>query len=112
MDIWNLAVDLSLEIYRITKNFPREEVFGLTSQIRRACISIPSNIAEGSGRSTNNDFKNFLHISLGSLRETECQLTIAEKLNYTNNINLNEIKDKIDILGGKISKFISLISDV
>jgi four helix bundle protein len=68
------------EIYRLTCGFPKEEVYGLTSQIRRAAVSIPSNIAEGAARDSPNDFVRFLHISLGSAAELETQLIIAERL--------------------------------
>jgi four helix bundle protein len=82
---WQRAVDLALEVYRITKTFPREEIYGLTSQLRRAAVSIPSNIAEGQGRRTSRDFLHFLAIARGSLAEIETQLFIAARLGYVGN---------------------------
>ncbi|MFA5543767.1 MAG: four helix bundle protein [Bacilli bacterium] len=69
LDIWKLSVELMHEIYTITKRFPQEEMYGLTNQIRRAIISVSSNIAEGSGRRSNKDFKHFLYMSLAVLRK-------------------------------------------
>lgn len=67
LDVWKLSVELVLDIYKITKNFPKEEIYGLTSQIRRSAISIPSNIAEGAGRNSKKEYVHFLYNSLGSL---------------------------------------------
>jgi four helix bundle protein len=80
--VWQKAMDLVEEIYTISRNFPREEVYGLTSQPRRAAVSIPSNIAEGQGRPTTADFVRHLSISYGSLREVETQILIAARLQY------------------------------
>jgi len=79
---WQKAIDLVLHIYEITKSFPREEMYGLTSQMRRAAVSIASNIAEGKGRSTDRDFVFFLHHSRGSVLELETQLIISAKLGF------------------------------
>ena len=78
---WQKAVDLVTEVYRITKNFPKEEVYGLTSQLRRAAVSVPSNIAEGQSRGSR-EFAHFLSIALGSLSELETQMIIARRLGY------------------------------
>jgi four helix bundle protein len=75
-------VDLVEMVYKATGQFPKEELYGLTNQLRRAMISNPSNIAEGQGRNSTNDFKRFLVISHGSLREFETQILIAERLHY------------------------------
>jgi four helix bundle protein len=80
--VWKAAVGVVKEIYQITQKFPQVEAYGLTSQIRRAAISIPSNIAEGQGRNSSKEFKQFLSISLGSLAELETQLIIAKEINY------------------------------
>jgi four helix bundle protein len=80
--VWQKAVSFVESIYRATENFPQKEIYGLTSQIRRAAISIPSNIAEGQGRNTTRDFLHFLSIAQGSLMEVETQITIAERLGY------------------------------
>src|SRR4051794_5130461 len=79
---WQKAMDLVAEVYRASRGFPSEELYGLTNQVRRASVSIPSNIAEGEGRGTNAEFVRFLRIAYGSLREVETQLLIAERLGY------------------------------
>jgi four helix bundle protein len=81
---WKQAVDLVVEVYRSTQNFPRAELYGLTNQIRRCAVSVPSNIAEGKGRSTDREFALFLTHARGSLLELETQLLIANKLGYMN----------------------------
>jgi four helix bundle protein len=80
---WQKAMDLVESVYRVSQQFPREEVYSLTAQVRRAAISIPSNIAEGQGRNTTRDFLHFLSIARGSIKEVETQLLIAERLQYT-----------------------------
>ena len=80
--VWQKAMDLVEEVYKASKAFPREEIYGLTSQIRKAAVSIPSNIAEGQGRSTTPDFLRHLAIAYGSLREVETQTMIADRLRY------------------------------
>jgi four helix bundle protein len=79
---WQKAMDLVESVYCATRLFPREEIYSLTAQIRRAAISIPSNIAEGQGRSTTRDFLHFLSIAQGSVKEVETQILIAERLIY------------------------------
>jgi four helix bundle protein len=80
--IWKKSFTLTSSVYKITQNFPKEELFGLTSQIRRSALSIPSNIAEGKGHDSDLDFARFLNIAKGLANELECQLLIAENLNY------------------------------
>src|SRR5579864_8854135 len=80
--VWQKAMDLVTVVYRITAQFPREEMYGLTSQLRRAAVSIPSNIAEGQGRHGVPEFRHFLRQSCGSLMELETQVLIAERLGY------------------------------
>ncbi len=82
LEIWQKSIDLIKDMYDMTANFPNEEMFGLTSQIRRAAISIPSNIAEGAARQSRKENIRFLYVALGSLSELETQLIIADKLNY------------------------------
>ena len=89
--VWQKAMSLVTDIYRETKLFPRDEVYGLTAQIRRASVSIPSNIAEGQGRRTTADFVKHLSIAYGSLREVETQALIARRLNYVAEIALNKV---------------------
>ncbi len=80
LKVWEKAIHLTIEIYKITENFPKEEIYGLTSQMRRSAVSIPSNIAEGRNRGTRKDFCNFLRIALGSCAELSTQIEIAKKL--------------------------------
>ena len=80
--IWKKSMDLVEEIYQISSFFPKEEMYGLSSQIRRAIVSVPSNIAEGAGREGKKEFKKFLYIALGSISEVETQILIAKRLNY------------------------------
>ena len=80
--VWQKAMILVEAVYRATNDFPKTEIYGLTSQIRRAAVSIPSNIAEGQGRSTTRDFLHFLSVAQGSLMEVETQITIAKRLGY------------------------------
>jgi four helix bundle protein len=80
--VWAKAMDLVEEVYRLTSGFPNQERFGLTQQLRRAAVAIPSNIAEGHGRQSDGDFLRFLRIAQGSLREAETQVLIAGRLDY------------------------------
>lgn len=89
--IWQKSMSLITKIYISTNNFPKEEAFGLTSQIRRSSISIPSNIAEGFGRESNRDFLRFLNISIGSLFEMQTQLEIAKNISYLNEDEFNNL---------------------
>jgi four helix bundle protein len=84
LKVWQLAMDIVMDVYRLTESFPSEEQFGLTSQMRRCAISIPSNISEGAARNTHKEFINFLHIAQGSLSELDTQLEIALRLKFTN----------------------------
>ena len=88
--VWQKSMTMVTDIYRATGAFPREELFGLTSQMRRCAVSIPSNIAEGYGRQATGDYIRFLQIALGSLYELQTQVEIANNLNYFNN------KDPLD----------------
>lgn len=82
LDVWRKAMDLVTEVYTLTQAFPREEMYGLTSQVRRAVVSIPANIAEGWGRKSRKEYIQFLRIARGSLLELETLLMIAVNLNY------------------------------
>jgi four helix bundle protein len=96
LKVWQKSYRLCLDLYRITKKFPKEERYGLTSQIRRAAVSIPSNIAEGYGRKTTADYLRFLYIAYGSTCELETQLLLSGDLNYANQENLKGLKDGIE----------------
>ena len=82
--VWQKSMDLAEDVYRVTSEFPREEMYRLTSQVIRAVISVPANIAEGHARGTRRDYANFLAIAKGSLMETETFLMLAERLGYNN----------------------------
>jgi four helix bundle protein len=97
-------MDLVIQIYKLAENFPKHEVYGLTSQIRRASISISSNIAEGAGRKGENEFTRFLYIALGSLSEVETQLEISQRLDYINNIE--EINKRIYFIRNMLANLI------
>jgi four helix bundle protein len=99
LDVWKKAVEFVVTIYRDTKNFPTEEKYGLTSQIRRAAVSIPANIAEGSARQSTKEFLNFLSIAQGSSSELETELLIAQKLNYISLENYVELKNEAESIG-------------
>ncbi len=88
--VWQKSVQLSLIIYNLTADFPAREIYALSSQMRRAVVSIPSNIAEGKSRGTRKDFAHFLHMSYGSSAELETQLLIAKQLNFCVNEKFNE----------------------
>ena len=105
LDIWQKSIDLTVKIYDLTKKFPREEMFGLTSQIKRCAVSIPSNIAEGSGRNTANDFNHFLGIATGSSYELETQLIVAEKLGFADEEEIKSLINEININQKQIYNF-------
>ncbi len=96
-------MELVKRIYRITSSFPKQEAFGLTSQIRRSAVSIPSNIAEGAARQTNKELVNFLHVSQGSLSELDTQLDIAYELKYIS----GEDQQDLDNMMVRIDKMLS-----
>ena len=91
IDIWKRSFKLSIEIYKATSSFPSHEKFGLGSQIRRAAISIPTNIAEGAGRISRKDFAHFLQIAMGSTSEVDCELLIARELEFIDNNVFTEL---------------------
>ena len=99
LQIWQEAVDLVELVYRASAAFPADERFGLTSQLRRSSVSIPSNIAEGHARPTTRDYLRFLGISLGSLAEMETQLLIAHRLGYIDDASLDRVCQASDRIG-------------
>ena len=98
LDVWKLSIELVKEVYQITHKFPPSEIYGLTNQIRRAAISIPSNIAEGQGRNSPKEFRQFLAVSLGSLAELETQLIIAGEIGYVISNELDHLLFRIDTI--------------
>lgn len=96
LEVWKEAIDLTIVVYKITDNFPDEEKYGIISQIRRAVVAVPSNIAEGTARMSDKDTMRFLNIAIGSLAELDTQMIIAEKLNYYQ--DYEKLKLRIDKL--------------
>ncbi|MDA6068469.1 four helix bundle protein [Flavobacterium sp. AC] len=109
--IWQKSMALITKIYLITNKFPKEEIFGLTSQIKRCSISIPSNIAEGSGRESNKDFLRFLNISIGSLFEMQTQLEIAKNITYLNEEEFNNLYEDSREVERMLVSFIKKLKD-
>lgn len=103
--VWKKSVALSLSIYRLTEKFPQRELYGLASQMRRAAVSIPSNIAEGKSRRTRADFAHFLHMALGSASELETQLLIARELEFYSELQYKEINSLLS----EVSKMLRAI---
>lgn len=103
LDVWKKSVDLAVKIYRLTKDFPKEERFGLINQMNRSVVSVASNIAEGAGRNSKGEFKQFLGIAIGSLYELETQLIIAKEIEYASTVDLDSISQDID----EISKMLA-----
>ena len=107
--IWQKSMDLVMEIYSLTKTFPREEIYGLSSQMRRAAVSIPSNIAEGHGRNSTKEYIKFLYIARGSICELQTQLILCQRMGYIDNNashfidTTNEISKMLNSLVNKLS---------
>lgn len=106
LEIYKESYVLALDVYKITKNFPKDELYALTSQIRRAATSITLNIVEGYGRLSKDDFKRFLKISLSSTNETKTLLKFSKDLNYINEQEYSNIKNRYEILSKKIYSII------
>jgi len=104
-EVWQISHQLTLKIYTSTKSFPKEEIFGLTSQIRRSFASIGYNISEGSGRNSDKEFANFINIALGSSNEAENQLILAKDLGYINEMDYQKLLEELTILK---KKFVTL----
>jgi four helix bundle protein len=103
--VWQRAMELTVSIYRLTKDFPREELYGLTGQIRRSAVSVPSNIAEGQGRLNTGEFRQFLGIARGSTCELQTQLEIARALHFGD----LKLIDKAESLATEVGKMIFAI---
>lgn len=98
LKLWNKSIDLAVDIYKLSAQFPNDERFGLVSQVRRAAVSIPSNVSEGAGRNTDGEFLNFLGIANGSSYELQTQITIAHRLDFIDSTHYEAYFDKIDEL--------------
>jgi four helix bundle protein len=110
LKVWNMGMDLAVELYGMTATFPPEERFGLTSQVRRAAVSVPSNIAEGHARGFTGDYVRFLRIGKGSLAEMETQTILAERLGYISSDRVIPFLEKTSELGRMMSGLIAKLS--
>lgn len=99
LDVWKKAIDFVVEVYKVTETFPKEEKFGLTSQIRRAAVSVPANLAEGAARTSPKEFAYFLSNAQGSTSEVETELLIAQRLGYLSEKRFLELRSTIDDIG-------------
>jgi four helix bundle protein len=106
LDVWQESVSLATHIYEVTEKFPKTEIYGLTSQMRRAVVSISSNIAEGAARASSKEFAQFLNISGGSLSELDTQLEIAHNLRFITSEQKKEIDVKMESISGKLAGLI------
>lgn len=104
---WQKSMDFVEDVYRATKKFPKEEQYGLTSQLRRSCVSVPSNIAEGQGRRSDGEFHHRLSIAHGSLREAETQAMIACRLGYLERVEMERLLDQ----AGEVGRLITGLSN-
>jgi four helix bundle protein len=110
LKIWQKGIEIVKDVYVLTKKFPQDELYGLTSQIRRSAVSIPSNIAEGFKRVHNKEYKQFLHIALGSAAELETQLIIAKEIGLISENELSGFSEKLDHLTKMISSLLNKIN--
>lgn len=104
LKVWQKAIDLVTETYLVTKSFPKDEIFGLVSQIRRCVVSIPSNIAEGCGRKSKKDFANFLGVALGSSFEFETQIIISKNIGYLSDEQFLHLESEIQHIQNMVIK--------
>ena len=109
LNVWKKAFEFTKDIYKITENFPKSEIYGITSQLRRASVSISSNIAEGCGKLSERDFLNFLVISFGSSKEVENLLLLCKELNYINITDFNSLNQQLTETSKMLNAFISNI---
>ena len=109
LEVWKLSRKFCADIYHVTSSFPDSEKFGLTNQLRRASVSVPSNIAEGSSRSSNKDFSRFLEIAIGSAYEIETQLLISSDLGFLNDRDMDILVAKLESIVKMTSRFRSTL---
>ncbi|CAM3324156.1 four helix bundle protein [Empedobacter stercoris] len=106
LEVWQKAIAFVTDVYNQTGNFPKEEIYGLVSQLRRSAVSVPSNIAEGAARQSNKEYIQFLYVALGSLMELDTQLSIANNLNFLSDESLNDLQSKTDEIGKMLNGLI------
>lgn len=110
LDIWKNSIDFGVSVYKLTKSFPKDELYSLTNQLRRAAVSISSNIAEGSGGDSVKDFQRFLDIAAKSTLETISQIQFAIKLEYTTSLEVTKLLESATILTKRIYAFRNSLS--
>jgi four helix bundle protein len=110
LDVWKDSITFVLSVYKTTSPFPREEMYGLTNQLRRAAVSVPANISEGAARNSLKDYIRFLHISFGSLSEAETLLIISKSLGYISISDFEDLQGKINKISSQISGLIKSLS--
>jgi four helix bundle protein len=110
LDVWKKSIEFLSIIYKKTSSFPKEEIYGLTSQIRRAAVSIPSNIAEGAARRNKTEFRQFLYIALGSAAELDTQLIISDNLNFISNETQLELTEELTIISKMLQGLIKSLN--
>jgi len=106
LNIWKAGIELVKDIYRLTEKFPKQEIYGIVSQMRRSAISILSNVAEGFKRYHNKEYRQFLYVTLGSCAELETQVTIAKELNYIQQDKKTMLLEKLDHIGRMITNLL------
>lgn len=109
LQVWERSHKLTLEVYRLTKYFPKEELFGLVSQMRRCAVSIPANIAEGCGKNSEKDLLRFLQISLGSLMELDYYIILAKDLEYISNDKSSQMSEELTQLRKMLITFMKKV---
>jgi len=112
LDVWKDGISFVTKVYKMTSSFPKEEMYGITSQIRRAAISIPSNIAEGAARKTTNEFRQFLYIALSSAAELNTQLIISHNLEFMDKDNTDKLNSDLDSLSRRIQGLIKSLKNI
>lgn len=109
LDVWQESVALAVYTYQVTEQFPKTEVYSLTAQMRRAAVSVPSNIAEGAARHSTKEFAQFLNIAGGSLSELDTQVEIATQLGYISSDEKNKLVEQMDLISRKLAGLINKI---
>lgn len=99
LDVWKKTIELVTNVYQLTQSFPKEELYGLTSQLRRSAVSVPSNIAEGAALQSNKEYLQFLYIALGSLMELDTQLIISKNIKLISDDDLSKFQVEIQTIG-------------
>lgn len=111
LEVWKKAVDCVVSVYQATASFPNEEKYGLTSQIRRAAVPIPANIAEGAARQSTKEFLQFLSIAQGSTSELETELLIVHRLSYMQSTAYNQLRGELDSIGRRLVGLVRKLRD-